>query len=760
MLTKFACVFQKTTVGIQFIVLIAGFTFTGLHGKAQTSAKSSMAQSSYYDAVALYYAMKNYSAFPIEDEANSGSTSFDAPVDTPAIDGNGGNPLFPHQNPGAGAGAQTTVKYKIIESATGKVIMDNCSRDKIDSVLNSADNQFPDDNERKAFIYEILARNANTEDASEPNIKKLYKDNVYFINDGGNTELSFLLDPKNYIGNYLFKDPLAFPLDGGAGITQTQILEGITEFLIEAVNKEINEAFFIHLQKALAKSPELKTLFPKTLESLSKIEVTKYASSLNALKSAFEEDIKNLLSNVSKLTELEKYQKLIDKHPVLTLIFTACDLISLLKDKAIPADILYHLGNAPYIRKCKSNNYSSTIKLAALISNSLRNVKINDENTNMIGWIDKNNLNMLKNNKSLFRVFMGLFAQQAESIIFFDNNGDTVSNFQKSLFNQKKEILKAQYIVYNFSTTVDRITEDISRVRTLQRISSKKSDYISVYLQVANEIIGLSENCLDVLPSNKTTTAIRVKIKTIKQEYLPMLERANSILNKIEEKEYSGALYETDTLLGKIFNSDGNSKEFEEIRKAYIKYGLFICAVAEAKNSSDVKAAINAVALPTGSSRIKKEHYLSIGLNAYVGVYHAWNKQYSNLKLPKREFGITAPIGIAISRGHFIGNGSITLYGGIIDIGAIFTYKVNSDSTIRSDIQLSQVLSPSIGIVYGLPVINKYNIPLSIGVNYQWGPKLKKVDDAGNSVLPLLTQRVNVFVAVDIPIINFHVSKK
>jgi hypothetical protein len=588
---KFTYNIHKNIASIQLITFMLGFVLMSHHINAQNAGKKTMVQSTYYDAVVLYYATKNYKAFPIEDQENL----------TAVGNGNPSIPVFDGQNPTVGP--QQVKKYKIIESTTGKIITDDLTADKINAVL--LENQFSDANEKKAFIYEVLARNANSDDTSEANIQKIYKDNVYF-NEDNTSKLSFLFDQNKFIGNYLFPEPLPFPLEGGGGITQTQILEGITEFLIEAVNKEINEAFFIHLQKALAKYDELRILFPESLETLNNIEITKYASSLNALKAAFEEDIKNLLSNVSKLADLKKYQDLINKHPVLTLIFTACDLISLLQDDAIPADILYQIGNAPYIRKCNSNNFSSTIKLAVLISNSLRNVKINDENTNTIGWIEKVNLNSLRDNGSLFQIFMGLFAQQAESIIFFSNQGGTAFNFQKNLFDQKKYILKTRYIIYNFSSTIEKIKEDVERARAIKRVSSKKSDYINVYLKIANEIVGLSENCLDVLAS-KTTTTIRTEVKTIKGKYIPILEQANLVLTQIEKKEYSGALYQTDTLLRLIFESDGVNKEFEEIRKSYIKYGLFICSVAEAKNSDDVKAAINAVALPKVVQGSKKK---------------------------------------------------------------------------------------------------------------------------------------------------------
>ena len=129
------------------------------------------------------------------------------------------------------------------------------------------------------------------------------------------------------------------------------------------------------------------------------------------------------------------------------------------------------------------------------------------------------------------------------------------------------------------------------------------------------------------------------------------------------------------------------------------------------------------------------------------------------MNVPSQENWFTVPLGISFNYGlnHF---GSISLFGGIIDVGAIFTYKINSDSAVQATITFAQIFSPSIGLVYGLPIIKKYNIPLSVGANFQWGPTLQKVDQTGNSILPLMTRRFNVFIAVDIPLVNFYVSRQ
>ena len=215
---KFTYKIHKNIASIQLITFMLGFVLMSHHINAQNTGKKSMVQSSYYDAVVLYYATKNYKAFPIEDQENF----------TAVGNGNPGIPVFDGQNPTVAP--QQVKKYKIIESTTGKIITDDLTADKINAVL--LENQFTNADEKKAFIYEVLARNANSDDPSETNIQKIYKGNVYFNKDSTSTDLSFLFDQNKFLGNYLFTEPVPFPLEGGAGVSQTQILEGITEFLI------------------------------------------------------------------------------------------------------------------------------------------------------------------------------------------------------------------------------------------------------------------------------------------------------------------------------------------------------------------------------------------------------------------------------------------------------------------------------------------------------------------------------------------------
>lgn len=699
-------------------------------------------QSIYYDAMALYYALAGYRAYPLFIKnivkTTDGSTS--------------------QRNTGPSAGADEpeewtdgTVNvgtYMIIESSSGKTLNDQCDGDTLAAEMQKyrfADTG-TDSQEREDLIKSILDREQGLamESPSFTNAKANYQNNAYLF--PVNTNNFFALaggDPFKAANSALNQK---IPESGEGLPTVPQLAEGLAEFYIQQVNAEISEAFFVRLKDILSKSDEIRILFPSTLTSLLKIQVTQYQQSLNALKAAFETDIKSLLTHIPVLGSLPKYQDLINKYPELTILFVACDMISQIQNGSSVANILYNINKAEYIQKVKANDYNAAIKLAALMSWSVTDLRLGVGMPTSLTWVKPAALDPLKNNPDLLRVFMGLFTQRAKGIKIGK------LDFYNALIKDSTAVLKGRYLVYNVMATTDAITNILAKQSTTNPSLSVRA---SEYIDIATQVLNLADKCLGVLPSSKTV-AERKLIQNLQAKYIPVIREADSVIYSIEQKQYSNAIYQTDTILGRLFSAAGAT----EARNTFLHYGLFVAAVAEAQSPTDIKSAITAFALPTGSSRIKKQNAFSWGINGYVGFYKAWNLRYSNVTLPATEWGITAPLGLALNwgLGRDGSSGSLSVYGGIIDIGAIFAYKVNSDSSISSSIQFSQLFAPSIGAVYGFPVIaGKYNIPLTLGANFQWGPRLRSVTDKGNSVLPFLTGRFNMFLAIDLPIVNFHV---
>jgi hypothetical protein len=750
------------------IVVVLAFLCTSSQAQQNTI---SIKQSAFYDAIVLYYASHHCAAFPLPMQGQSmgaipspskiGQTinTFDAPTPTTTRVGT--------NNSGPGLGIKqvdidtnknlqptSTNFYTIIESSSGKILEDNIAEQDLVSELNK-DTLTEDD--YNALISEILNRNAGiTSDSSLMDIntvQNLYSNNKYFRPFSYKDPFKKLVDSNYNIYNLNSKN--AGKNGGNLGNGSSPIINGLTDYLIGQVNAEVNEAFFIQLKEILSKDSALVVLFPQTLASLNKISITQYAQAISTIRSAYQQDINQLLQHVSSLATIQKYHNVLINHPELTLVFAACDMISMVKQGLHPAEIFNRLGNASYINGLQSrNNYAAAFATGALLSNSLRDVRLGIDNPQNNDWVPSGELQSFLYSEDVFKCYMSLLTQQAtaQKITFTDGN-DSIS--MSGLLNQNKEGIKAQYLVYNFLNNYSKLTATIKKFTDEQNTLSptQLSGYSSLYIDIVVQFCSFENNVFDIFPSNVVIKPRRI-INQIKVEYVPLLQQVNDVIAALEAKDYNLVIYKSEPLLAKILDSS--------VCVTYLKYGTFISNIAMAQNSADVQAAIKAIALPTGSSRIKKDAVFSWGLNAYAGVYNGWNFNHKTNSLPSSELGITVPIGVAVNFGLDHGYwGSLSIYGGIIDVGAIFTYKLNSDSSVSSDIELSQILSPSLGVIWGLPLTKKgYNIPLSFGANFQWGPELSKIDTKGNSVLRALAPRFNLFMAIDIPVINFHVSKR
>ena len=74
--------------------------------------------------------------------------------------------------------------------------------------------------------------------------------------------------------------------------------------------------------------------------------------------------------------------------------------------------------------------------------------------------------------------------------------------------------------------------------------------------------------------------------------------------------------------------------------------------VVKAESPEEVESAIEAAALPAGSSSIKKNSAFNISLNSYIGGY--FGRSFNNTDMidgDNSTVGVTAPVGIAFSLG-------------------------------------------------------------------------------------------------------------
>lgn len=210
------------------------------------------------------------------------------------------------------------------------------------------------------------------------------------------------------------------------------------------------------------------------------------------------------------------------------------------------------------------------------------------------------------------------------------------------------------------------------------------------------------------------------------------------------------------------------SDAFDNFLQKFERYGTLIANVASAENSDEVKAAIEASVLPVGSSRTKRHSNWSLTANSFVGAFggQAFYKESSNGTTEKKSittFGITAPIGISISKGFINGKNSPSSLGfmlQVFDLGALVNFYVKEGDGAslpeNSKIQLGDIIAPG-----GLLAYSIGDTPFTLLAGVQYVPNLNRMDALStNDTFRPVSWRVHAGIAIDIPLFNIKVWPK
>ena len=269
-----------------------------------------------------------------------------------------------------------------------------------------------------------------------------------------------------------------------------------------------------------------------------------------------------------------------------------------------------------------------------------------------------------------------------------------------------------------------------------------------------------------LIDGNVDIEAIRnstsVKTFSTSDENVKKLIDGNSFLNRVQDENVMKAAESNiaNDEVKKIIDHY-NLKHVLDFIEKLKPYALFMANMVEAKSEGEVKAALENVILPVGSSSIKKNSLGNISVQTYLGAYLALNDNDTKVSAWSDRFGVIAPIGISWTPAFwsFGKGGSISLFGSLLDLGAIVDYKLKKDSVPNSSgnnisvidktykVELGHIFSPGAYVVYGF----FGNLPLSFGMGAQYGPGLSKIEDENSTVLKNPSLRWNVFFAVDMP---------
>ena len=559
------------------------------------------------------------------------------------------------------------------------------------------------------------------------------------------------------------------PFNSIGGLDVTKYANAIADLMIERAKQELTIAFFDRFKKFAEDNKEFQILFPKTTDNLSNLLTYKYPQMLPALRKGFFEDLEKITYNLDDVLELPRYRYLLKNFPQVSLAIRSIRLIHELETKnSTAADVIKKFaafkewdsaGNAAF------KNMGSTIKFASIFSEGLRN----KDSTKI--WVSNEDIQDLIIDEDFTNIYIGLIYQQVknEKINFYLNPEDltVTEELADMIARQKDNILLFQNKISEFINLSDKVMESYKEIRKKKSEQVKiTNDDIFNYINVSIDIMDYAFSIIKIINE-----------KLVTDKYLTIVKKSNALYKEINSNQYTQAVSDAIDILTEVYELTKGNKKVPTIARVgdeldkipalntlitFIEkvkpYALFMANMVEAKDEKEIKAALENVILPVGSSSIKKNSLGNVSVQTYLGAYlSASNGTTSSGSSWSDKFGVAAPIGISWTPSFFSWKkaGSLSLFGSLFDLGAIVDYKLKKDSAsgpLSKDykIKLGQIFSPGVYAVYGFA----WNLPLAFGFGVQYGPGLSKIEKAGNTVIGNPSVRWNLFLAVDMPFFN------
>lgn len=535
-------------------------------------------------------------------------------------------------------------------------------------------------------------------------------------------------------------------------INTNNILFGITDFAIEASKRELNIAFFQKFEKFLDENPEAKTMFPATLRQLEKIKSFQFNEFLPTLRRNFFEDLNSFPGNITQVLALPKYQQLFKNMPELRVgIKMMAILADIRNGEQEPHEILNSIAE---IEEFKAANLSDKKKALTNLATSIKMANIIS-----LAFVDPDNdmyydaqvlKELLKEQAFIDELLKGISAESS-GLAFYKKDG-TVIKVDEVTKNIEKLALTTY--CYNLVSAIQQMQEAIGAVRSpaVGGVLSTPEDKKKLAIAVLDGTLDCLEACggfLNMIPEvdyqpywGIAQTLFQIPKDAINENYPAVASNSINLITSVLELSNSGA------------GEDGN----ETINKALkimgqlAKYSNLAANIVEAKSPEEVKNAIEAAALPPGSSSIKKNSIFNISLQMHLGGAVKIHNFTKNESFPswQNRFNVTLPIGVSFNKG--LGKaGSLGIFASVLDLGALAQFRIGNDTTIEETIRFQNVFSPAVYLSYGFGG----NLPLSLNIGGQYGPGLTKVT-LSNLEIEKPTWRFLVSLTVDIPVLTLY----
>ncbi|MEZ4888731.1 MAG: hypothetical protein R3E32_28655 [Chitinophagales bacterium] len=571
----------------------------------------------------------------------------------------------------------------------------------------------------------------------------------------------------------------AFSAIGGMKVSR--FADGLAQFLIERSKEEIYVSYFERLQETFKDYPEFPLLLSQSSEFLQLFESYQYAAMVPALREAVKKDMENIpnrLLSLKRLTDFDcgndepnckermaEYQRFFEQGESKLFIATTV-LLNQFIEGANPAEMLEVLAThedfTEVLENPASENFVNGIKMLHFFSDNLRQAVAGEsyeEDAETIEverlWITKADWKKL--DRPTLRIFLGLMYQKSEAAtIEFFVEGEAKS-LQAILGGFAEDFNPIESFLTGMVDRVEILDNHLKTVREKKALSEDFSyrDYHTYYAATVNLLKHL-------LTIDKAVSGINVSGEV--HNFVDLADIGGEVYYDLHTRNFSTAVLNLIVMLDKSMKDDFENSQF---RKQFLKYGTFMAALAEAEDAVGVKTVIEATVLPVGSARIKRDTKSNVALNAYLGGFVS-GEYLTELNQWNSTIGIYAPVGMSFSKGirkrkegldskkEYKSGGSWSVFLSVIDIGAVTAFRMNDDSTeALPELRLENILAPGLQIIKGCA-----KSPMSWGIGIQAGPMLRTIrGEEGIKPSAIfndkLNYRIQAFLAVDIPLINF-----
>lgn len=560
----------------------------------------------------------------------------------------------------------------------------------------------------------------------------------------------------------------------------TYFADGLAKFIATRTKQELTNAFFRRFKSDLDNFPVLDTLFPATGLLLRRIDTDIYFFDkyIDDLRVHFVKDLERLPMGLRELVVADRSRLrpaerlwMADLLQVSQLFLDGFgvkeSLDYLASDETQMFSRMRELsGDTTEFRKVA--NLAGIFRTSHLLMQAVEifpeaGGSRNDDKDEP-KWIAPDKLYRALNDPVARDLILGLLYQRGVNINFAGAQAQRVS-FRQVMVSVKSEVPKLEIFKNALNDLVNDLRQAQSSMREVQALNPEDKNKVATYYRLFDASFGAFQAGI------KIKNIFAASKNTEDNKLFFVIRQLTELNMHLRSKAYGSAVINVgnvvDTLSWKLLTNKRKSLkagqpvvEKSSFSSYFWRYGSFMAAVAEAKNSDEVAYAIDRIALPPGSAAMKKSSNFSLMINAYGGI--SAGVEFLGQGIGKDRDAKTllapwAPLGFDFSFGNKKGNASTGLFLPFIDVGALAAFRLGDNQAADvPQLRWSNIIAPGAYLVFGI----SRAVPVSFSIGGQLGPNLRKVNVQGATLDDQRGYRVGATLAIDIPVLRLAGGQK